>query len=26
VPEWLPDWLDGKLVVITLDSAASALE
>ncbi|MDA0823241.1 MAG: hypothetical protein O3C28_12575 [Proteobacteria bacterium] len=26
VPKWLPDWLNGKLVIITLDSAASALE
>ncbi len=26
VPKWLPDWLNGKLVVITLDSTASALE
>jgi hypothetical protein len=23
VPEWLPDWLNGKLVVITLDEAST---
>jgi hypothetical protein len=23
VPSWLPDWLNGKLVVITLDSGVS---
>ena len=23
VPSWLPDWLNGKLVVVTLDSGKS---
>jgi hypothetical protein len=26
VPKWLPDWLNGKLVVITLDPPAADLD
>ena len=26
VPKWLPDWLNGKLIIITIDAAGTALE